>query len=417
MPRVSVRSYGRSVLLDPATAAPRPARTRPVPVRAAESRDRLLWPDVAKGACIVLVVLWHVIWKHYEQVHWHVDPSIPRGWALLNDQLTPIRMPLFFTISGMFAVGAIGRSWRTLLRSRLLRFLVLYVLWVLIETVVLRLTPDFPTARATDPVQLAAELTVSPTNLWYLLALGLYFPLAKACRRVPMVWLLAAAAALAVAAASHLIPNAGNRWQVLQNLVFFLAGSRLAPLLHGLADRPVRGRLALLIAGSATASGLLAALHAQAWPGAQTAVSAAAAVTGICAAGAVARRFPRIARPVASLGRRTLPVYVLHLPLLAALDALVRPVVQRVAAGSTVLAAVEPAVLAALVVALSLAAHRLLLTARLRRLFDPFTGAPKGAGGRRSSRERAAHRDLVGQASRVLRSEEYSAGHAARRVG
>lgn len=35
-----------------------------------QPRDRETWPDVAKGMCIILVVLWHVVTKHYQRVDW-----------------------------------------------------------------------------------------------------------------------------------------------------------------------------------------------------------------------------------------------------------------------------------------------------------------------------------------------------------
>ena len=94
-------------------------------------------------------------------------------------------MPLFFTISGMFAIGAVNRPWRVLGRSKVARFLYLYAVWLLIHTVLLALVPDFDTARADGPLDLLAQLTITPSNLWYLYALALYFAIAKAARRLP----------------------------------------------------------------------------------------------------------------------------------------------------------------------------------------------------------------------------------------
>ena len=62
---------------------------------------RVGWPDVAKGVCIILVVLWHVVTKHAIAVA-GAGP-VTDAWATLNAQLLPLRMPLFFLISGMFA--------------------------------------------------------------------------------------------------------------------------------------------------------------------------------------------------------------------------------------------------------------------------------------------------------------------------
>src|SRR5258705_13881892 len=98
--------------------------------RSANARERVGWADTAKGVCILLVVLWHVIMKHYLKVDWrHLPVPIPGAWGILGDQLLTLRMPLFFTVSGMFAVGAYHRKWHVVARSRIAKFLYLYLLW------------------------------------------------------------------------------------------------------------------------------------------------------------------------------------------------------------------------------------------------------------------------------------------------
>jgi uncharacterized membrane protein YcfT len=52
-----------------------------------------------------------------------------------------LRMPLFFTISGMLAASAVHRSWRVLGRGKVAKFLYLYVLWFLIHAGLLALVP------------------------------------------------------------------------------------------------------------------------------------------------------------------------------------------------------------------------------------------------------------------------------------
>ena len=101
----------------PGVPIPEAITPRPVPASDA-GRDRTVWADVAKGMCILLVVLWHVVTKHYLRIDWHVSPPIPGAWGVLTEQLLPMRMPLFFTISGMFAIGAVRRPWRVLGRSK-----------------------------------------------------------------------------------------------------------------------------------------------------------------------------------------------------------------------------------------------------------------------------------------------------------
>ncbi|MFD0592404.1 acyltransferase family protein [Catellatospora coxensis] len=116
-----------------------------------EPRPRALWADTAKGACIVLVVLWHVVMKDYLQVDWHIGIPLPGAWGTLGEQLLPLRMPLFFTISGVFATTALARPWRQTARSRIAKFLYLYTAWLLIHTAILSATPASPPPAPTPP--------------------------------------------------------------------------------------------------------------------------------------------------------------------------------------------------------------------------------------------------------------------------
>ncbi len=234
------------------TALDRPAPGGTMPTSAG---TRLAWADVAKGGCILLVLLWHVIVKDYLQIDWRLDVPVPGAWGTLGELLLPMRMPLFFTISGLFAASAVQRPWRSVARPRVARFLYLYGAWLMIHTAVLALAPDFPTDRANDLGALVAQLTVTPSNLWYLYALALYFVLAKALRRVRPAVLLAAAGTLSAVASAGLVDTPGNRAGLYQNLVFFLAGLHLRGYVLRWADA-VTGRRALLAAGR-TPSGWL----------------------------------------------------------------------------------------------------------------------------------------------------------------
>ncbi|HEU4421679.1 MAG TPA: acyltransferase family protein, partial [Pilimelia sp.] len=251
--------------------------------------ERTQWADVAKGLCIVLVVLWHVIMKHYLQLDWKIRVPIPGAWGTFGEQLLPLRMPLFFTISGMFAVGAVSRPWRVLARTKVAKFTYLYVLWLLIHTTLLALAPGLPTDRARRPLDLLAQLTITPSNLWYLYALALYFTIAKLSRRMPPAVVLGAAFALSAAASANLLETPGNRGGVYQNLVFFLAGMYARPLVQRLATDGTWRRPA--VAGTAFAAALagLAATTAATVPGVWPAVSVVATIFGITGAAYICR--------------------------------------------------------------------------------------------------------------------------------
>ncbi|MGK5739202.1 alanine racemase [Micromonospora sp. URMC 103] len=305
--------------LSPAAVPAAPASTAsgPGPARA----PRAQWADTAKGACIVLVVAWHVIVKDYLQIDWHVGAPVPGLWGTLGEQLLPLRMPLFFTISGVFATNALHRPWRVVARSRIARFLYLYAAWLLVHTAVLAAVPGFPTDRATSALGLLEQLTVTPSNLWYLYALALYLAFAKAVRRAPRALVLVPAAALSAAAAAGLLNTPGNRGGLYQNLIFFLAGLHLRPHIGRWAATATRRRLVLTAGAYALALAAMAAAGAQRWLGVWPLVSVVAVAFGITAAAHLCRR-SALSAPIATLGRTTLPVYVIHLPVLAVLHRL-----------------------------------------------------------------------------------------------
>ncbi|MFG1866909.1 acyltransferase family protein [Micromonospora arborensis] len=342
-------------------------RTGTTPARPRSHRAE--WADAAKGFCIILVVLWHVVVKDYLQFDWHVPVPVPGLWGTLGEQFLPLRMPLFFTISGVFAANAAQRPWRVVARSRIAGFLYLYAVWLLIHTAILATAPELPTDRATSPLGLLEQLTITPSNLWYLYALALYFTIAKATRRVPRVLVLVPAAVLSAVAAAGLLDTPGNRAGLYQNLIFFLAGLYLRPQIHRWAATASRRRLVLTSGAYVLALAAMAVAGAQQWFGVWPAVSVVAVIFGITAAARLAR-WATLSDPLARLGRITLPIYVIHMPVLALLHRLLLVPVSGLggpAQGLIVLG--YPVLLTGLVIALSLGIHRGLLAVRARWLF------------------------------------------------
>jgi uncharacterized membrane protein YcfT len=327
------------------------------------------WADVAKGACIVLVVLWHVLTKHYLLVDWRLTLPVTGLWGTLGELFLPMRMPLFFTISGVFAAAAAARPWRTVAVPRVWTQYRIYLLWLMVHTAVFTLTPGFPSLHADTVPELLAEATVTPTNLWYLWALALYFVVGKLTMRVPTSVVLTVAFAVSVAASAGWLDSPGDRTQILQNLAFYLAGLRLHGPVRRLAAQGGRRLLLTAVPAFVIATLAITVLDASTWPGAAPAVSVLGVLAGIAVAAAVADR-PGVHRVLGGLGRRTLPVYVMHMPVVALLDLVLKGPFSQ--AGDTVrlvLAATVPVVLTVVVVALCLGMHRLLRYARLGWLF------------------------------------------------
>lgn len=332
---------------------------------------RLGWADVAKGVCIVLVVFWHVVTKHVQAG----DP-ISDFWITLNTQLLPLRMPLFFVVAGLFAARVVAANEPQTLWRRASQLFLVYVLWVLIQTSVLALTPQFDTARARTGWELLAQLTFSPTNLWFLLALAAYLVIGRAVRSVPTFVLLPAAFALTATIATGVIPDSGNLWQVAQNLFFFLIGLRCRTLVMRVAERARFSRMLVWIVLYAGALAAVALLGARQVFGVWPVLALLAVLGGVTACALIDRRMSSMAAPLRWLGQRTLPIYVIHMIPLALLDQWMRVAGFAPLLGAPVVALLEPPLMTALVIAASLGVHAVLVRCRLALLFAPLPHRP-----------------------------------------
>lgn len=271
-----------------------------------------MWADVAKGLCIALVVLHHVTSKHLHVVM--ADDSVVLiMWQGLDQALKPLRMPLFFLISGTFAASALDRPWSAVLGPRVVSSYWLYVVWLSIQApLFLLVATRIGTHRVNDVGEWTLNLVLAGTGLWYLYGLAVYFVVAKLLAGLPRLPVLAAAAALS-AAASWIPTHGVNRFSLLQCLVYFLVGA-YAPALLG---RLRRGSLPVVLAGAAGYGLLAAALHHLGAPRSLFLLLLAPVVVWLGVQAAMAlERGPRAGPGLASLGRHTLPVYVLHMPLL-----------------------------------------------------------------------------------------------------
>ncbi|WP_232630632.1 acyltransferase family protein [Methylobacterium sp. Leaf118] len=216
---------------------------RPHPEEAA----RLAWVDVAKGLCIVLVVMMH--------------STLGTGEALGGEGFMhtvvafakPFRIPDFFLLSGLFLGRVIDRDWRLFADRRVVHFAYFYVLWVVIQSV---FKAGLITADAIGTggklaafgLHLAEALVVPYSTLWFVYMLAVFSVVTKLLhRRVPPLVLLAGAALLQMMPGGHLpllLEEFCGRY------VYFLGGYFFAGWIFRFADR-VRARAGLALAGLA----------------------------------------------------------------------------------------------------------------------------------------------------------------------
>ena len=191
-------------------------------------QGRLDWVDVAKGICIILVVMMHSTLG--------VEKAIGAETALhaFIEWARPFRMPDFFLISGLFLAARIDRPWRGYLDAKVVHFAYFYVLWVNIQFAMK--APGMAGELGLNGV--AAQYLLSYIQpfgtLWFIYLLAIFFVAAKLLQVVPKSIVLAGAALLHV-----LAPHTG--WLVVDEFadrfVFFYTGYVAAPLVLALAAR------------------------------------------------------------------------------------------------------------------------------------------------------------------------------------
>ena len=360
--------------------------------RPATTSLRMAWVDVAKGASIVLVVLVHVTTKHLVHLG-DVSEGIRADWITFGRWMRPVRMPLFFLLSGLLAASALRSGDRTKLRRRVVRSYELYVVWMLLQTVLVDryLRPGMVTTHLDGFVH-ALWLPVS--NLWYLWALAAYVGvLALVPRRLRgpllaglvLVWLLVST----------------GRWDLeererdlLQYAGWFALGALHPAAIRWVVDRCAARRsvVVAVIAGFVLATAELRQFLPTALPALQ--------VVGVLAGLAVAARLRGpVADGLAALGQRTLPIYVLHVPLLVVWAHVLDGQGWEGGAPTPVLLWIYPVVVAAVLIVGSLGIEHALRRVGAGRLFGDHRPLPRpselralaSATSRRARREIGAH--------------------------
>lgn len=188
---------------------------------------RVDWVDVAKGFCIVFVVM-----MHSTLGVGHAAGGT--GWMHeLVEFARPFRMPDFFMISGLFLANVIDRDWRRFLDRKFVHFAYFYVLWVGINFAF----------RAPSMLELGGPRLVIHEfllafvepfgTLWFIYMLPIFFVLTKLLRRVPawVVLLVAGVLESAPIHTGHLIID-----EFCDRFVYFYAGYVGAKIVFDLAS-------------------------------------------------------------------------------------------------------------------------------------------------------------------------------------
>ncbi|MCS4488995.1 MULTISPECIES: acyltransferase family protein [unclassified Corynebacterium] len=126
-------------------------------------KARLPWPDVARGISIIGVVALHATIE--------VPGGIDTGLARLNAFIDPLRMPLFFLVSGFFALKVTRFTAKELFTHRLWYLFVPYILWTPIWVL---LTEYLHRGRIVGLRELTELLFAAHSMYWFLYMLILF---------------------------------------------------------------------------------------------------------------------------------------------------------------------------------------------------------------------------------------------------
>ena len=344
--------------------------------RTASELPRKAWIDVGKGTAMVLVVLLHSsAW-----IETQFNEGDSTFWFLFSEIFGPVRMPLFFFISGYLASPALRRPLGAS-KARTLGFLYIYALWTILF--VARLWLPVPGSGSDAPSVVHAALAVLlPTSFWYLWALAVFFIVSWVALRllggralwliIPLTVLALAGVAIDAAEAPALTAPMDTLkfGELAQNFVWFYAGLYLKEQWERALERAtVR---ATLLMASVYAAGFAAIWTLDLLSPARPLLAALGLVLSAYAL-AVLPLDGVVGRVLAQIGKSTLPVYIFHIFLISVLSAAVKIMGfdDIIAANLQLWSVVLPPVMTALLVSLCMWVGGLVLRSPLRWTLSP----------------------------------------------
>ncbi|MBP2437062.1 acyltransferase family protein [Microbacterium amylolyticum] len=267
--------------------------------------SRYAWVDAARAFAIVLVVLDH-------SLNWLTPVGLTAPWWHdMKHLFTSMRMPLLFTVSGIFAIKWVAAPWHSLLTKKVQFFIWIFLIWAAIGALVLPLGEAVQGNDRTliSRIGVFVLAPVRPTGeLWFIWALVLYFIAVRLMCRVPIAVQLVLASVIGVV--GWVLPVINVGWSGAPKYFFFF--------LVGIYLREKIFRLQGQLAGpwGAVAFGSWAVLAVVVWRVANNSpwvglLSVLGVVAGIAIAGQLAR-VPMIHQ----VGQSTLPIYLAHTPII-----------------------------------------------------------------------------------------------------
>ncbi|WP_176256906.1 acyltransferase family protein [Derxia lacustris] len=202
------------------------------------SSSRIDWIDHARGLCVLLIVVLHVILEMWK----YALPPGPVGTAMRFAET--LRLPGLFLVSGLLLGPVLGRPWRLYLDRKLVHFWYFFFLWFGLEYLLLGHWRNGPSGMAALAMFFSHAFN-EPGPLWFILLLPLFYVLARLMSgaSAPAVLIGAAAINLADPQSGLLFIDA-----TAERFIYFALGWLFAARIGELAQWFGRHRLATLAA-------------------------------------------------------------------------------------------------------------------------------------------------------------------------
>lgn len=273
--------------------------------------SRVKWVDIARGIAIIAVVLFHAtITINEAGMAWR--------WRSISDTVDTFRMPLFFFASGLVSVKLLTQPIGTILVRRVAFFVYLYALWFVLRTWYAQYvhTPE----KRSWWGEVERMFTHPHSSLWFLYALAIFAIFTWATRRLPAWVPVLVSLGVSLAFSLGMIDFIPQSWtKTGMYAFFFFAGVHLRELALMFGSRvstPAGASLLILYAGGAIAWSYTSMPSI---PGARIALACVAVAAGIALSARLANY--RAFDWLAYLGRNTLPIYLLHVPIIVTVTA------------------------------------------------------------------------------------------------
>lgn len=282
-----------------------------------QKSDRMLWVDAARALSVIAVVLMHTtIWAVIPADR---DAAAALFWNGLNNAIVPLRMPALLMVSGFLLSSRVRAGWRDgRTRVSVATSYYLYMLWLALYAVLGAF--GLWVGVGGSFAAFVGQLLLPQTILWYLLALAWWAGVLALLHKVPALPVAVGLALLAVAAPFLPgEPGVDLYRSVLAAGVYFGVGVYARPWLSHAGDVVL-----IAVGGAGLAAYVALQLLVPQVPG-TVAESTLVVLRGVLAGpvvfaiAVIAVKWVLLGRLLGSLGRNTLPIYVLHAPLVIAL--------------------------------------------------------------------------------------------------